>query len=133
MVERGHGRVINVVSSAGKHRWPNVSGYSVSKAAAIKLGENLAPELAGTGVSVLNYHPGLVDLGLTRRQLEAGKTGDRHVDGVGAWMADQRDGGRFTTPEDSSEMLVRLVTGEADALSGSYLTPEDDLSRLLGG
>ncbi|SDO73421.1 type I polyketide synthase [Lentzea jiangxiensis] len=133
MVERGHGRVINIVSSAGKHRWPNVSGYSVSKAAAIKLGENLAPELAGTGVSVLNYHPGLVDLGLTRRQLEAGKTGDRHVDGVGAWMADQRDGGRFTTPEASSEMLVRLVSGEADALSGGYLTPEDDLGRLLGG
>ncbi|MDQ2587911.1 SDR family NAD(P)-dependent oxidoreductase [Saccharothrix yanglingensis] len=133
MVERGHGRVINVVSSAGKHRWPNVSGYSVSKAAAIKLGENLAPELAGTGVSVLNYHPGLVDLGLTRRQLEAGETGDRHLDGVGAWMADQRDGGRFTEPGASSEMLVRLVSGEADALSGSYLTPEDDLSRLLGG
>ncbi|MCG8928080.1 type I polyketide synthase [Lentzea sp. CC55] len=133
MVERGRGRVINIVSSAGKHRWPNVSGYSVSKAAAIKLGENLAPELAGTGVSVLNYHPGLIDLGLTRRQLEAGKTGDRHVDDVGAWMADQRDSGRFTTPEDSSEMLVRLVAGEADALSGSYLTPEDDLGRLLGG
>ncbi|WP_329792575.1 SDR family NAD(P)-dependent oxidoreductase [Lentzea sp. DG1S-22] len=133
MVERGRGRVINIVSSAGKHRWPNVSGYSVSKAAAIKLGENLALELAGTGVSVLNYHPGLVDLGLTRRQLEAGKTGDRHIDGVGAWMADQRDSGRFTTPEDSSEMLVRLVAGEADALSGSYLTPEDELGRLLGG
>ncbi|MCX2954721.1 type I polyketide synthase [Lentzea sp. NEAU-D7] len=133
MVERGRGRVINIVSSAGKHRWPHVSGYSVSKAAAIKLGENLAPELAGTGVSVLSYHPGLVDLGLTRRQLEAGQTGDRHLDGVGAWMADQRDSGRFTEPEVSSEMLVKLVSGEADALSGSYLTPEDDLDRLLGG
>lgn len=133
MVERGHGRVVNIVSSAGKHRWPNVSGYSVSKAATIKLGENLAPELEGTGVSVLNYHPGLVDLGLTRKQLEAGETGDSRFEGVGAWMADQRDGGRLTDPEESARLLVRLVFGEADALSGSYLTPEDDLNRLLGG
>ncbi|WP_434444136.1 SDR family NAD(P)-dependent oxidoreductase [Lentzea sp. E54] len=133
MVERGRGRVVNIVSSAGKHRWPNVSGYSVSKAAAIKLGENLAPELAGTGVSVFSYHPGLVELGLTRRQLEAAETGDSRIDGVAAWMADQRDGGRFTAPEVSAEMLVRLVAGEADELSGSYLTPEDDLSRLLRG
>ncbi|SES40800.1 type I polyketide synthase [Lentzea albida] len=133
MVERGHGRVVNIVSSAGRHRWPNVSGYSVSKAAAIKLGENLAPELEGTGVSVLNYHPGLVDLGLTRKQLAAGETGDSRVDGVSAWMADQRDGGRLTDPEESARMLVRLVSGEADSLSGSYLTPEDDLNRLLEG
>ncbi|WP_176947115.1 type I polyketide synthase [Lentzea fradiae] len=133
MVERGRGRVVNIVSSAGKHRWPTVSGYSVSKAAAIKLGENLGPELAGTGVSVFSFHPGLVDVGLTRRQLQDGDTGNRYVDGIAAWVADQREGGRFTTPEESTAMLLRLVSGEADALSGSYLTPEDDLGRLLGG
>src|SRR5207302_750841 len=41
MVERQSGRIINIVSNAGAHRWPYFSAYSVSKAAVIKLTENL--------------------------------------------------------------------------------------------
>ncbi|MER5556189.1 SDR family NAD(P)-dependent oxidoreductase [Streptomyces sp. NPDC002793] len=128
MIERHRGRVINIVSSAGKHRWPLVSGYSVSKAALIKLGENLAPELEGTGVTVFSYHPGLVDLGITQRQIEGGVTGERWSDEVRSWLLEQREGGRLVDPRRSAEMLVRLAAGEADALSGRYLTVDDDIA-----
>ncbi|MGW0790139.1 SDR family NAD(P)-dependent oxidoreductase [Streptomyces sp. NPDC002911] len=131
MIERHGGRVINIVSSAGKHRWPLVSGYSVSKAALIKLGENLAPELEGTGVAVLSYHPGLVDLGITQRQIEGGLTGERWSDEVRAWLLAQRESHRLADPRRSAEMLVRLAAGEADPLSGRYLTVEDDLASLV--
>ncbi|GGY03053.1 polyketide synthase [Streptomyces minutiscleroticus] len=131
MIEQRGGRVINVVSSAGKHRWPLVSGYSVSKAALIKLGENLAPELEGTGVTVFSYHPGLVDLGITQRQIEGGVTGERWSDEVRAWLLAQRENRRLVDPGRSARMLVRLAAGEADPLSGQYLTVDDDIATLL--
>ncbi|WAP54160.1 type I polyketide synthase [Streptomyces sp. S465] len=132
MIQGGGGRIVNIVSAAGKHRWPNVSGYSVSKAAVIKLGENLAIELADTGTSVFSYHPGLVNLGITQKQLDLGFTGERWSDEVTSWMMSERDAGRFADPERSAATLIRLLAGEADSLSGRYLTVDDDLSRLLG-
>ena len=46
MVAMQRGRIINMSSQAGVHRWPLVSAYSVSKAAVTKLTENLAHETA---------------------------------------------------------------------------------------
>ncbi len=60
MVAMGRGRIINITSQAGVHRWPLVSGYSVSKAAVVKLTENLAHETRRHGVSVFSVHPGLL-------------------------------------------------------------------------
>ena len=41
-----------------------VSGYSVSKAAVVKLTENLARETSRYGVSVFSVHPGLLPMGM---------------------------------------------------------------------
>ena len=51
-------------SEAGVHRWPLVSAYSVSKAAAAKLTENLAHETRRHGISVFSVHPGLLPVGM---------------------------------------------------------------------
>ncbi|MBB5159998.1 SDR family NAD(P)-dependent oxidoreductase [Saccharopolyspora phatthalungensis] len=130
MTERGFGRIINIVSAAGKYRWPHASAYSVSKAAVIKLTENLAPETRDYGVVVLSYHPGLLDIGLTGDHLRQGPTGDVWTDRIGDWLQEQRDSGNFTTPERANEVLIQLAAGQADALSGRYLTVEDDLAAL---
>ncbi len=65
MVSMGRGRIINITSQAGVHRWPLVSGYSVSKAAVVKLTENLAHETRRHGVSVFSVHPGLLPVGMS--------------------------------------------------------------------
>ena len=57
MIARRHGRIVNITSHASAYRWPLVSAYAVSKAAGIKLTENLAVELQGTGVTVFSAHP----------------------------------------------------------------------------
>lgn len=62
---RRRGRIVNVTSYAGVHRWPEVSAYAVSKAAVVKLTENLAAETRAHGVSIFRFHPGLVPIGLT--------------------------------------------------------------------
>lgn len=66
MVQRGHGRVINVTSRArAATRSGTYTGYAVSKRALTLLTESLAGPLAGTGVTVLDVLPGLVRTELT--------------------------------------------------------------------
>jgi short-subunit dehydrogenase len=58
MIERGHGRVMLVASVAGFQPGPRMAAYFASKAYVLSLGEALAYELRGTGVSVTTLCPG---------------------------------------------------------------------------
>ena len=58
MVARGRGRVMLVASVAGFQPGPRMAAYFASKAYVLSLGEALACELRGTGVSVTVLCPG---------------------------------------------------------------------------
>jgi short-subunit dehydrogenase len=60
MVERGHGRVVNVVSMSAFQPVPYLSVYAAAKAFVLSWSEALAAELEGSGVSVQALCPGLV-------------------------------------------------------------------------
>lgn len=118
------GRIINVVSNAGAHRWPYVTAYSVSKAAVIKLTENLAIELKHRPIAVLSYDPGMVDIGLMRRGATM-DSADPHRLRIAEWSRSQRAAGMFTPVEQSADLLARIVRGEFDHRSGGLITPKD--------
>ena len=131
MVDRGCGRVVNVASDAGAYRWPLVSHYSVAKAAVIKLTENLAAETRRYGIAAFAIHPGLVRIGLTELSLD-GKAADGSAEAsVHAWVRRQVERGLAVEPERACDLVVRLASGEADELSGHYITVHDDLQDLL--
>jgi hypothetical protein len=58
MIARGHGRVMLVASVAGFQPGPHMAAYFASKAYVLSLGEALAYELRGSGVSVTVLCPG---------------------------------------------------------------------------
>jgi short-subunit dehydrogenase len=58
MIARGRGRVMLVASVAGFQPGPHMAAYFASKAYVLSLGEALAYELRGTGVSVTVLCPG---------------------------------------------------------------------------
>ncbi len=60
MLERGHGRVLNIGSSAGFQPGPYMATYYASKAFVNSFSEALAHEVAGTGVTVTVSCPGPV-------------------------------------------------------------------------
>ncbi|PWG12168.1 NAD(P)-dependent oxidoreductase [Streptomyces sp. V2] len=129
MIERGRGRIVTVSSHAGHTRWPYVSAYSVSKAAVNKLTENLAIELLPHDIAAFSYHPGLLDVGIGAAPAqEAENPWQRRVD---SWLAAQRRAGRYAALPAALGNLLRLIGGEADALTGRYLTYEDDLAALV--
>lgn len=130
MLERGTGRIINVVSHAGVARWPYGSPYAVSKAALIKYGENLAQELRRLGVAVLNYHPGILEIGLTGTLFASDPEPGTTDHMVAEWFRAQIAAGRSVDAEESAAKLCRLASGALDSLSGKYVTAYDDLDEL---
>ena len=130
MVARRRGRIINVTSQAGAYRWPLVSGYSVSKAAVVKLSENLAHETSRHGISVFSVHPGLLPIGMTTTVADSVPT-SAHADHVRRWALDQLAEGRGAEPEAAIELILRLAAGDADSLTGRHLSVHDDLDALL--
>ena len=127
MTRRGHGRIVNVASGAGIESPPYLSGYVASKAAVIRLSEELAAETERYGVAVFAIDPGWMSTAMT------------------AYLADSEQGMRWTPsarsifgteahvpPSRAADLVVTLATGRADSLTGRYLTVWDDLDDLLG-
>jgi NAD(P)-dependent dehydrogenase (short-subunit alcohol dehydrogenase family) len=125
MTQRGQGRIINIVSHAGVAQWPHLSAYSVSKAALIKLTENLAAETRRHGVTVLSFHPGLLDVGLGETQLASQAPAGSWSAKVSDWLRRERAEGKLTPVADAVEALARLVEPGDEHRSGSYLTTAD--------
>lgn len=131
MLARGRGRIVNVTSQAGVLRWPQVSAYSVSKAAVIKFTENLAVEAGRAGISVFSMHPGITPIGLSERALACTALPGSAEDQVYSWIRGELDAGRGAEPARAAGLVLRLAAGEADALSGRHLSVHDDLDAIL--
>jgi 5-hydroxydodecatetraenal polyketide synthase CpkA len=130
MIAAGRGRIVNITSQAGVHRWPFVSGYSVSKAAVVKLTENLALEAKHHGVSVFSVHPGLLPIGMSET-VTAHQPTSAHEARVRDWALAELAGGRGADPVRAIDLLVRLAAGDGDRLSGRHLSVHDDLDSVL--
>jgi NAD(P)-dependent dehydrogenase (short-subunit alcohol dehydrogenase family) len=130
MVAAGRGRIINITSQAGVHRWPLVSGYSVSKAAVVKLTENLALETARHGIVVISVHPGLLPIGMAET-IAVHVPESAHEAHIRDWAWSEIADGRGADPEQAIDLLVRLAAGDGDRLSGRHLSVHDDLDCVL--
>jgi len=67
MLERGHGAVLNVVTSGARCALPLFSEYSASKGALWAFSESLQRELASTGVTVTTFVPPHMETATRRR------------------------------------------------------------------
>ncbi len=131
MVPRRRGRVINITSQAGAYRWPTVSAYSVSKAAMIKLTENLAIEASRHRISIFSIHPGLLPIGLAETALSPDALPGTHDARLYAWAQRELNAGRGAEPDRAIEQIYRLTTGRYDELSGRHVSVHDDLDEIL--
>jgi NAD(P)-dependent dehydrogenase (short-subunit alcohol dehydrogenase family) len=115
MVARRRGRIVNVASTAGNHAVPYLSAYSTSKAALIRLTENLAAEVAGYGVSVFAIQPGTVRTAMSELALR-----DEAAHVALPWLVQTFQEGRDVPPEEAARLVLFLASGRADGLSGRF-------------
>ena len=127
MRERGHGRIVNVASSAGLRGYAYVSAYCASKFALVGWTLAAADELGGSGVTVNAVCPHYVDspmLGAAVANIVA-KTGQSE-DEARAFLAAQNPGGALVSCEEVAVAVRELIEGDANAtlveLDGSRVT-----------
>ena len=126
MVARGGGRVVYVSSRAGNVAIAHASAYATSKAALTRFTEVVALEGAAHGVRAFAVEPGQVRTAMTEALIE-GEAGRTWL----PWYRDAFDAGRDAAPEEVAALVVRLARGDADALSGRFLSRADDLDALV--
>jgi NAD(P)-dependent dehydrogenase (short-subunit alcohol dehydrogenase family) len=119
MIERGRGRIVSVASGAAARAYPYGSGYAAGKRGILSFTESLAAETAEHGIAAFAITPGFVWTEMTERLRDA--TGP----------APDISGADPVDPRRAGELVVRLASGEADALSGRFIHVRDDLDGLL--
>jgi NAD(P)-dependent dehydrogenase (short-subunit alcohol dehydrogenase family) len=125
MLARGSGRIVNVASGAGTRAIPNLSAYVTSKAALLRLTENLAAEVRGAGVHVFAVQPGTVRTAMAEAVLQAEEARRRLP-----WFPTLFEQGQDVPPERAGRLVMFLASGRADALSGRFLAVEWDVEAL---
>jgi short-subunit dehydrogenase/MoaA/NifB/PqqE/SkfB family radical SAM enzyme len=61
MKNRGNGRIVNIVSAAGRVPIPTVGVYGGSKSALAVMANTMRLELAPVGIDIINIYPGTID------------------------------------------------------------------------
>ncbi len=127
MMAAGGGRIVNMAGGGTHGPFPYVSAYAASKAAVMRLTENLAFELdrADANVKVFGLTPGFIPTGMTR-QFAATDRGRRWMD----FMIRRMEAGDHTTPDHAAAIVAAIARGELDAYHGRYLSAPDDAPRL---
>jgi NAD(P)-dependent dehydrogenase (short-subunit alcohol dehydrogenase family) len=116
MVERGHGRVVNINSMAAiRHFNGAYNGYGIAKAGLLRMTLGLAASLERTGVSIFELSPGLVRTDMT--------------DGMPVWHGVADD--EWTPAHLASNALLTIAEGRCDELSGRFLHAEEDFADLI--
>ena len=131
MVAAGRGRIINITSQAGVHRWPLVSGYSVSKAAVVKLTENLALETSRHGVGVFSVHPGLLPIGMSETVAAHHPTTRPRGPHPRLGRSTSSPRAAAPTPGGRSTCSCGSRPATATASRGRHLSVHDDLDAVL--
>lgn len=70
MLPRGHGRIVNIASLAGKEGTPTLAAYSAAKAGVIAFTKAHGKELAGTGILVNAVAPAAIETDLLQQMSE---------------------------------------------------------------
>jgi len=118
MVERGAGRIVNVSSGVATRAYPHASAYAAAKAALRSFTQSLAAETAEHGIAVFAISPGFVWTEMTERLRDS-----PWFPGFGSPSPNE--------PERAAELVLRLASGELDALSGRFIHVRDDIDELL--
>jgi 3-hydroxybutyrate dehydrogenase len=122
MLAAGHGRIVNVASTAGVTGYAYVSAYVAAKHALVGLTRALALETARTGVTVNAVCPGFTDTDLVARAVETitAKTG-RSAEAARGELAKTNPMGRLVTPQEVAGAVAFLCLPGSSAVTGQAI------------
>jgi NAD(P)-dependent dehydrogenase (short-subunit alcohol dehydrogenase family) len=130
MIARGRGRIINLASNGGVLVVERASAYCVSKAALLRLSQFLAVETRAHGITVFAIHPGTVHTPMNEYTRTA-EIVRRRAPLIQERFQTRYEQGTFHPIEQSVALILFLASGKADALSGRFISVDDDVQELV--
>lgn len=121
MTQRKHGRIINFTSSG----MANVSAYDCSKVAVTRFTDTLAQETKEFGISVFAIFVGPAHTEMMDYIIES-EVGRKWL----SYLPKELEG-KWQPVELAGTLVVTLASGKYDALTGRWVSPEDDLDEML--
>ena len=121
MTQRKRGRIINFTSSG----MANVSAYDCSKVAVTRFTDTLASEVKEFGISVFAVTVGPTHTEMMDYMIES-EVGRKWLPDLADMLKDN-----WQPVELAGTLAVALASGKYDALTGRWVSPEDDLDDML--
>lgn len=114
MKKRGWGRIVTIGSVNQYNNHPELSLYGMTKAAQLKLVQNIAPLIAPYGVTINNVAPGAINTPRNNEALSDETFKQKVIDSIPA--------GYVGEPIDVAPMILLLCSDEARYITGADVT-----------
>ena len=115
MIERGiKGKIVFTSSWVQDVPWPDITPYNVTKSGMKALMRGMARELAGHGIRVNSIAPGIVGVGMAKRQWDTEADYRRRAEKAIPL-------GALQTPESVADAMIFLASDASDYMTGVTL------------
>lgn len=116
---QGYGKILNLSGGGAASPRPFFSAYAASKAAVVRLTENLAEELRGAHIDVNAIAPGALNTQMLEQTLAAGR--ERIGEGQFVQALKQKEGGGSSI-ERAAALCVYLASAASDGITGRLIS-----------
>jgi NAD(P)-dependent dehydrogenase (short-subunit alcohol dehydrogenase family) len=127
MLVRRRGRIVNISSGGAYNRLPQLTAYCATKAALTQWTHCLAVDTRAHGIAVFALGPGFVRTPMGDHLATAPDLPQETQDFFHALVNEGRD----TPLARGAQLLLFLASGRADALSGRFISAQDDEEALV--
>lgn len=130
MIEKGHGKIINVCSMMSELGRETVSAYASAKGGLKMLTRNICSEYGGANIQCNGIGPGYIATPQTAPLRERQSDGSRHP--FDSFIVAKTPAGRWGTPEDLMGPAVFLASDASNFVNGQVLYVDGGILAYIG-
>lgn len=130
MIERGHGKIINICSMMSEFGRETVSAYAAAKGGLKMLTRNICSEYGKYNIQCNGLGPGYIETPQTAPLREVQADGSRHP--FDAFICGRTPAGRWLKPEELAGPAVFLASEASNAVNGHILYVDGGIVAYIG-
>ena len=130
MIERGHGKIINICSMMSELGRETVSAYAAAKGGLKMLTKNICSEFGGHNIQCNGIGPGYIATPQTAPLRETQPDGSRHP--FDQFIVSKTPAARWGTPEDLMGPAVFLASDASNFVNGHILYVDGGILAYIG-